>query len=425
LKFVYVTREIPEPNVAGHLSYIYAIIDHLQRRGHEITIVVISGCLDFQRKDYSPHYRRTSIRMVGRDIIWLGGAVWVRSNIKERLRRWRDRAAGFFRQSTLEIPDREQKTRGDGIDEVIGEFVDDVEARHAARFVDASKPDAIFVDTIFLTNVLEHVTSSAQRLVITHDIFHRRWQSLVSRGYCVSPTSLSADDEAALLGRFDTIVAIQPEEAQLLRELVPSRKVITASMPATFTSLPPEARVPGRFIFVGSAGLTNADGVRWFIDRVWPAIREAVPHAELHVYGGVCSLLSDAERPGILLRGHTSDLTPAYREATIAVAPLKAGSGLKIKVLEYLCHGLPCIATRVGIAGLQAAVEPPFLIADDAETFASHSIKLCSDNEMFGKLQRRTKSYVELYARHRVFRELDRCIEGEHLPVPTPRQRRR
>jgi len=40
-----ITREIPEPNVAGHLAYMHGILDYLQSKGYKITIVVVSGYL--------------------------------------------------------------------------------------------------------------------------------------------------------------------------------------------------------------------------------------------------------------------------------------------------------------------------------------------------------------------------------------------
>ena len=49
--------------------------------------------------------------------------------------------------------------------------------------------------------------------------------------------------------------------------------------------------------------------------------------------------------PRVNLVGFVEDITPYCHRASIALTPLRAGSGLKVKILDYLAHGLPCVGT--------------------------------------------------------------------------------
>ena len=406
----FVVVEPPEPNVAGHLAYTYGILDHLRRRGHHIALVVLPGFLFFKSRGYSAHYSRATDRIYGRGLYWWMGRIWLRSNISAFLfRPFRQVLARLGRLNRRAVAARHADAAA-GFDEVIGQFPPASELRHAARLLDRLNPDVVFTDTVFLSGVFDHVQAGAAKVVITHDIFHRRWQSLTDRGYRVSPPQFSSETEAELLSRFDAAIAIQPEEAQQLVALAPTTEVITAAMPITYDAAEPGRRVAGRFVFVGSDGLTNVDGLRWCITTIWPLIRQAVPQAELHVHGLACRLVGEAPAPGVVLHGYTPDLADAFAQATIALAPLRAGSGLKIKMLDYMRHGLPCVTTSVGASGFQRPSEWPFLVADEPTAFAEQAVRLCTDTALLAELRHRCAAYVQLYSAECVFAELDAAM---------------
>jgi polysaccharide biosynthesis protein PslH len=108
-------------------------------------------------------------------------------------------------------------------------------------------------------------------------------------------------------------------------------------------------------VFVGSLGYPpNADGMLWFIDEIWPAIRAANPGARLRIAGSGAprALRALGHRRGIELLGFVDDLDALYAGATLAVAPLLAGGGTRIKLLEAAAHQVPIVATPLAAQGL-------------------------------------------------------------------------
>ncbi len=77
---------------------------------------------------------------------------------------------------------------------------------------------------------------------------------------------------------------------------------------------------------------------------------------------------SVGEAPGVSLAGFVDDLADVYRDATVAVAPLLRGAGVKFKTLEAILAGLPIVSTSVGAEGIAAL--PPLETFDSAEEFA-------------------------------------------------------
>ena len=244
-----------------------------------------------------------------------------------------------------------------------------------ARRLPALNPDALIIDTIFRAPLLDHplLTQNPARrlpsLLLAHDVFHRRHAALSLAGLSVRPARLTRADETILLNKASSIVAIQPDEAALLTVLCPERPVITVPMPATAVPRPAgTARAAANLVFLGSASLPNLDGLRWFLEQVWPRLRRQRPDLTLDLLGDGALALNPLPE-AVYRHGVVPNLAPALHRASLAIAPLRAGSGLKIKLLDYARHGLTTIASPAALDGLAADQASPFIAAATAAEF--------------------------------------------------------
>ena len=76
-------------------------------------------------------------------------------------------------------------------------------------------------------------------------------------------------------------------------------------------------------------------------------------------------------QPGILVTGRVPSVAPFYRAADVAIAPLWAGGGTRIKLLEAACYGVPMVATTFGASGLEFRPGRDILLADTEGQFAN------------------------------------------------------
>ncbi|MEO1689398.1 MAG: glycosyltransferase, partial [Pseudomonadota bacterium] len=69
--------------------------------------------------------------------------------------------------------------------------------------------------------------------------------------------------------------------------------------------------------------------------------------------------------------GFVDDLDAEHAAAAVALGPLRFGSGVKLKLVEALAHGLPAVATTSGAEGIAPAPPPALRVADAPEAFAA------------------------------------------------------
>lgn len=137
--------------------------------------------------------------------------------------------------------------------------------------------------------------------------------------------------------------------------------------------------------FLGALDVsTNHDALRWFAERVWPQILTAVPDARWRVVGrkptdAVRALVADTSRAEL----HADVADPrAYLLATsVAVNPAVSGSGVNIKLVEYLSVGVPVVSTDRGMAGIGLQAGADLLVADDGPGFAAAVVRLLTSPE--------------------------------------------
>jgi glycosyltransferase involved in cell wall biosynthesis len=188
---------------------------------------------------------------------------------------------------------------------------------------------------------------------------------------------------AEVLPRFDDVLAASPVDARMLRadgargSVVPNVAPLDATplVRRPIIGLRPGAPAARTILFVGTMGYApNADGVRWLLTRVWPRLRAALAcRVRLVIVGSGLSatLVRLARRGGgVHLAGAVPDVCPFYRAADVAVIPLRAGAGTRIKLMEAAAHGVPVVSTSLGIEGTTFRHGRELLLADSAETFA-------------------------------------------------------
>jgi glycosyltransferase involved in cell wall biosynthesis len=161
----------------------------------------------------------------------------------------------------------------------------------------------------------------------------------------------------------------------------------------------PDKNKSREILFCGTLSYPpNRDGLLWFHKEVWPLIVEQHPGIRLVVIGWGTKkedfdiLYSD---PTVDLVGEVNDSIPYYHRAGIAVVPLRQGSGTHLKVLDSMSLGNPVISTRIGAQGIDAAHGKHLLLADQPNHFAEAVTHLLSDADMFERIRRSARLFVE------------------------------
>jgi glycosyltransferase involved in cell wall biosynthesis len=157
-------------------------------------------------------------------------------------------------------------------------------------------------------------------------------------------------------------------------------------------------RVPGRVIFAGNLGyFPNVDAARWLATEIVPRLRSGLPEAELRLVGArpAGAVRALARGPGVSLAAAVPDMAPELARASVAIIPMRAGSGVQNKVLEAMAVGTPVVATPRAAAALDAQPGEHLLIAEDAEGLAAAALTLLRDPARARTLARAARALVE------------------------------
>ncbi|MBK5295255.1 MAG: glycosyltransferase, partial [Acidobacteriia bacterium] len=139
----------------------------------------------------------------------------------------------------------------------------------------------------------------------------------------------------------------------------------------------------------------NRDAVKYFVDQVFPTLRQQAPGARFVVAGRNPSDEFRREFAGmadVVFTGTVPDMRAEIAKAQVCVVPLRIGSGTRLKILEAAAISKPIVSTSLGAEGLEFRNGSEILIADDAQSFAHATAALLRDparRAQFGAAARR------------------------------------
>jgi glycosyltransferase involved in cell wall biosynthesis len=162
----------------------------------------------------------------------------------------------------------------------------------------------------------------------------------------------------------------------------------------------PAATAPPVVLFQGSLDYPpNMDGAEWLANHIAPHIRASIPATEVRLVGPPAPRIKSLHHAGVTtVVGQVPFMEEELARATVAVVPVRFGSGTRVKILESFAHLVPVVSTTVGAEGLDVEDGVHLLLADDPEEFAAATVRLLGDPELRVRLTEAARSrYLERY----------------------------
>ena len=200
-----------------------------------------------------------------------------------------------------------------------------------------------------------------------HQVFHRAAREL----------------EQQWLPRFSQVLATSDSDTAAAHAICPAARVSVYP-----NALPRQAQPPrvedDAIVFSGNMGYhPNVSAVRYFREEVWPMLRQEWSSLVWRLIGknelAVSRYTSGDFR--IEVQGEVDDAVREIARAKVAVVPLLAGSGTRLKILEAWAAGVPVVSTTIGAEGLPAHDGEHLLLADGATAFAGAVSRLLACKE--------------------------------------------
>jgi glycosyltransferase involved in cell wall biosynthesis len=153
----------------------------------------------------------------------------------------------------------------------------------------------------------------------------------------------------------------------------------------------------GTILFSGTfAHLPNRDAAAWLATEIMPAVRARHPGAKLLLVGSTPPReVLDLAGPGIEVIADAPSIVPHLEAASLVIAPLRSGGGMRMKVLEAMAAGKAVVTTPLGAEGFDVIEpSPPLAIAASGEEIAAATAALLGDDEIRHDLGRRAREFA-------------------------------
>lgn len=184
--------------------------------------------------------------------------------------------------------------------------------------------------------------------------------------------------------RFDGVLAVSEEDARIFNEEMRLTNVLGVVPTGVdldyFQSVPRTRAAVPTVVFMGSMDwYANVDGVKWFVQEVWPLVQREMPQAKFIVVGrkppAEIEALATSGR-NIEVTGTVPDVRPFLRGADVIVVPLRIGGGTRLKIYEAMAAEVPVVSTWIGAEGLSVEDGRHVLLANSAEDTAAQVLKV-------------------------------------------------
>ena len=193
--------------------------------------------------------------------------------------------------------------------------------------------------------------------------------------------------ETDALNNYPMSTVVSPLDKAALQKLVPDCRVelipngVDLEM---FKPLSDIEEIPGNLIIFGNMDfLPNYDAAIHFAEDILPLVRESHPEVTFTVVGtNPLPQVSALEKiEGVEVTGRVEDLKPYIQRATMLVAPMRFGAGIKNKVLESMAVEKPVVTNSTGVEAMHPLVSELLCLADNEVAFAKQVCDLLDDQQ--------------------------------------------
>lgn len=288
----------------------------------------------------------------------------------------------------------------------------------------SAEADVVVATTLPMIQYLDDVRG-ALRVYDAHDVESSTLAQVARLGAAPALSRIHAAREASAVERYerdlaaqvDLAVTVTEADASALSALAPALTVATVPIGVVVEDHPPLWR-PGspRLAFFGDLGWPpNADAAVHLCRDVLPLVEGSPPVVIAGRRPG--RELRALAQPGVEVTGAVPSMADVVAGDTIAVAPLRAGTGMRVKLLQALAWSLPAVASPIASEGIEhggAIVE----VEGPAATAAALS-ELLADVERRREMGERGRTLVsDRYGHERSGARLIAAIERAQAEAP-------
>ena len=274
--------------------------------------------------------------------------------------------------------------------------------------IEAFRPDLVQFEHTYLAEYLRKIPPHLERpsVLTKHNIdadlalqSYRLAKSAVKKAFWWLEWKKMSAYEPYVDNLFSSVVVMsEVDKAEILERKKPPSSVHVVENGVDTERLRPLAPAyEPIMLFIGALDyLPNQDAAIYISREILPLLKKSFQNAKILLVGRkpsseILSLASDA----VEVWGDVPQVEPFYERASVAIVPLRAGSGSRLKILEAMALGRPVVSTTKGSEGLEIEAGKDFIVADDPAVFAESIKRLLCDRGLYQDIVFHARKTVE------------------------------
>ncbi|EAR11146.1 Glycosyltransferase [Reinekea sp. MED297] len=284
---------------------------------------------------------------------------------------------------------------------------------------DSQDYDYIYVDSISLISNVESQRYTHEKLILGHhniesEMIRRRSERtknlLLKFIFYIEYLKLKRLERIASL-EFDRQIVCSAEDSELLGISTGYRDHFVVPNGFDFRLLDGFCRAPklNHLLFIGTMDwYPNVDAVRYFLNEVWPNLKQQRPEVIIDVIGSKPPAdlveLSKSD-PSVKIRGFVQDIEPYLAQASVFVCPIRDGGGTKLKLIEAFAHKIPCVVDPISCEGIKVD-DRHVKFAQNPDAFVEGIKALLDNRKMADQMSERAYQIAEAQYSYKVIADV-------------------
>ncbi len=377
MKILFVCNKSPWPPKEGGPIAMNNVIEGMIERGHQVKVLAaITNKYTISLDEVPDEYREKT----GLELAYI--------NLKVKP------VGAFFNLFTR---------KSYHVERFISKYFD----RKLTTILKNEKFDIIQVEMLYMLPYLKTIRKFSRAKVVlrAHNIEHLIWKRVaieeknyIKKLYLRHLATTLENYEKTIINHVDGIIPITKKDA-LFFSGETNVPVEAVSFGIDFNKIPykKQAKPEHALFHIGSMNwIPNIEGIKWFLNEVWPEVSKTIPEIKLYLAGRETpDWLKNSNLKNVVVVGEVPDAFEFMASKTISIAPLFSGSGIRIKIIESMAMGKAVIATTVGAEGINYTDGKNILIADTKKGFIKAIKKLYNNPELTATIGQNARQLVK------------------------------
>lgn len=264
--------------------------------------------------------------------------------------------------------------------------------REIAGIAESGNYDIIQAEHVINLPLISQFPPESLKIFVQHEVYYTRARQDMERlfynaAYTGYINEIVKGVEVSCLNNYDGIIVLSEQEKELLQQAGVKKAIQVSHCLAIKSSDLNKTFSPDlqpHLLFLGSEDhFPNKDGLTWFLQEVFPEVLKQEPGVKLMVTGNWSMGFKESfKKLPVYFAGFVDSLDDLLN-ASILVAPIRIGGGIRIKIISAMTKGTPVVSTVIGAAGIPHIRHgQDIYITDDAAQFANFVLELFKNREL-------------------------------------------